>query len=286
MRIFLILAFVVQAFACQPIAGDRIFGRDLAAASPLFSAVDPELVVGPAPLPGVERVLRGEELLRFAQHNNIALSGPAPEVCFERVTEPLTPEKLLPVLRQALDIEGAQIEILDLSRSSVPDGTLHFTRAGLSTAGLWRGVVLFDQNRTTPVWAKVRVSTEQTWIEAAEPLAAGKPVTSSQLRVAKGPRFPFGPAPVASLDLVIGRAPLRSVKTEEPIFASMLVAPREIERGDQVSVEVSIGSAKLLFEATSESAGRTGEMILIRNPQNGRYFQARVDGKDKVSITK
>src|ERR1700683_914341 len=132
MRTFLILAFAAQAFACQRIVGDHILGRDLAAASPLFSAIDPEVVVGSAPLPGVERVLRAEELLRLAQHNNITLSGPAPEVCFERVTEPLTAEKLLPVLRQALDIEGVQIEILDLSRYSVPDGTLPFTRAGLS----------------------------------------------------------------------------------------------------------------------------------------------------------
>jgi flagella basal body P-ring formation protein FlgA len=66
----------------------------------------------------------------------------------------------------------------------------------------------------------------------------------------------------------------------------MLAAPRDVERGDQVAVEVSSGGARLAFEATAESSGRAGDSIVIRNPANGGMFQARVEAKGKVSVKK
>jgi flagella basal body P-ring formation protein FlgA len=290
MRIPFIFLLSTPAFACQAVETGLILGKDLAAASALFSAIEAESVIGTTPMPGVQRIFHAEELLQVARRSDIVLPAPVPELCFERATEPLTAERLLPVLRSALDLDGATIAILDFSRFGVPRGSLagslQFTRAGLSAAGLWRGRVVYDENRSMPVWVKARITTEQVWIEAAEPLAPSKPLNPAQLRVARGPRFPFGPAPLASIDLAAGRAPLRSIKAGEPIFASMLVSPREVERGDNVDVEVSSGSAYLSFEAISQSAGRAGELILVRNPESGRYFRARVEGKDKVSVIK
>jgi hypothetical protein len=59
-----------------------------------------------------------------------------------------------------------------------------------------------------------------------------------------------------------------------------------VERGDAVRVEVRSGGVLLAFAASAESAGRVGEPVIVRNPQNGRRFQARVDGKGKVSVQK
>jgi len=61
---------------------------------------------------------------------------------------------------------------------------------------------------------------------------------------------------------------------------------REVERGAKVSVEVTSGSARLVFEAVAETAGRQGEWVLIRNPGNGHLFQAKVFGDGKVVINK
>jgi flagella basal body P-ring formation protein FlgA len=69
-----------------------------------------------------------------------------------------------------------------------------------------------------------------------------------------------------------------------PILASMLVSPREVERGDKVTVEVSSGSARLSFDGTAQSPGRAGESILIRNPESGRLFHARVEAKGRVMV--
>ena len=61
-------------------------------------------------------------------------------------------------------------------------------------------------------------------------------------------------------------------------------ADREVERGEQVAVEVSSGAARLTFQAEAASAGRTGESVVVKNPENGRLFSAKVRGKGKVAI--
>jgi len=285
-KLWLSLALVTRAVACHVAGDERITGKDLAAADPAFSALDPNVVIGPTPMAGVPRVVHAEELVKIARQNNLDAPGPFREVCFERATELLTAEKLLPVLRSAAAMDGIEIAVLDYSRFAIPQGPLEFTRAGLTPAGLWRGRVLYAEARSVPIWAKVRVTAESTWIEPAQTLVAGKPIEPAQLVVRKGPRFPFGPAPLDSVDLVVGREPVRTLQPGAPIFAALLQAPHEVERGDRVGVEAWSGAALIAFEATAESSGHVGDSIAIRNPANGRSFQARVDGKGKVSVKK
>jgi flagella basal body P-ring formation protein FlgA len=285
MKWALAAVLAARAIACQAV-DDHIMGKDLAAANPVFAAIDPNLEIAPAPLAGVSRVLHAQELVRIAQRAGIEVTAPFSDVCFDRATEPLTPEKILPVLRECLAPEEAQIEILDYSRFAIPHGTIEFKREGLSPTGLWRGRVVFGPGRSSPVWAKVRVTEQRTWIEAARLLETGKAIDADQVVQRSGPRFPFGIQPVESMDLAVGRAPVRTISAGSPLFASMLVAPREVDRGDKVEVEASSGNASIAFEATAESPGRMGESILVRNPENGQYFRARVEGKGKVSVTK
>ena len=89
---------VAIALACHSVPGDRILGKDLAGANPLFAPLDPDLAVGWTPIPGVRRVMHAQEIARIGRANHIAVPVPAPEMCFERSTQPLTPAKLLPVL--------------------------------------------------------------------------------------------------------------------------------------------------------------------------------------------
>lgn len=286
MKWMLLLLAPIRIFACHTVDGDRILARDLAAAIPAFSRMDPALPVAASPIPGAVRVLHTSEILRLASANGIALAAPVDEVCFVRLSEPLTAEKLLPILQKAVGVDDASIWILDFIRTEVPRGPLEFSRAGLNASGLWRGQVVYAPSRSIPIWVKVQVTIEGTWVEAARPIAAGKLIDASQLVIHSGPRFPFGAMPLDSIDRVAGKAALRSIRAGEPIFSSALTNPREVERGDTVTVEVTSGSAKLAFDATAESSGHTGEAIVLRNPETGRYFQARIEGKDKVGIRK
>lgn len=280
------LFLTIPVFACQVIDGDRILGKNVAAASAAFSALDPRLEIGAAPLAGVERVLRPEELVRLARQNGIALDGPAGAICFERSTEPLTAEKLLPVLQKALGVGNANIEIVDFSRFGVPSGTLDFAKSGLMPSGLWRGRLLYGDSHSMPVWVKARITVERTWVEAAETLVVGKAIEASQLNVKTGPRFPFDSAFIESAAALVGRRPVRTLAAGTPIAPSMLTIAHDVERGDKVAVEVKVGGAILDFEATAESSGRAGESIMVKNPENGRSFQAKIQDKGHVLVEK
>jgi flagella basal body P-ring formation protein FlgA len=281
----LLLSLAPLGLACHAVESEHITGRDLASASPTFAALDPDLEIAATPLPGVPRLFHSAELTRLADtHGITAASAPIAEVCFERAVEPLTADQLLPVLRGALAIDDARIVIEDFSRAGVPKGTLEFTRAGLSPAGLWRGQLVYAEARSVPVWVRVQISVDRAWVEAAEPLPAGKPIVRTQLIARKGPRFPFGPSPLDSIDLAAGREPIRAIKPGEPIFASLLISPREVGRGDQIHVVVLSGETRIEFQAEAETSGRLGELVMVRNPDNGRHFQARVEGKDEVLI--
>jgi flagella basal body P-ring formation protein FlgA len=286
MKLSLLFLAIAPAFACQIIEGDRILGKDVAAQSPLFAALDPHLEIGAGPLPGVQRVLRPDELVRLAKQNRIVLDGPAGAICFERATEPLTAEKILPLLRQALGTDNATIEILDFSRIGVPRGTFEFPKSGLMPTGLWRGRALYDQNRSMAVWVKTHITVERTWVEATEALAAGKAIEASQLTVKTGPRFPLDPALIESMNVVVGRKPLRMLAAGTPIALSMLTIAHDVERGDRIAVEVKVGNAILDFDATAESSGRTGESILVKNPDNGKTFLAKIQDKAHVLVEK
>jgi flagella basal body P-ring formation protein FlgA len=286
MRIVFLIAAIAHAYACQVIAGDRILGKDVASASPLFAMLDPRLEVGSSPLAGVGRVMHAEELVKLAKQNGISLDAPVSAICFERATEPLTVETLLPKLQKALAIDNAKIEILDFSRSGVPRGTFDFPRSSLMPNGLWRGRLLYGENLSMPVWVKTRITVDRTWVEAAETLPAGKVIVASQLNLRTGPRFPFDNALPESIGLVAGRRPVRTLLAGSPIAGAMLTIAHDVERGDTVAVEVKVGGAILDFEAIAESSGRAGESILMKNPGNGRSFQAVIQAKGHVVVEK
>ena len=70
----------------------------------------------------------------------------------------------------------------------------------------------------------------------------------------------------------------------EPAAAANKPANREVERGERVAVEVSSGAAVLTFQAEAASAGRTGDSVVVKNPENGRLFSAKVQSKGKVVV--
>ena len=111
-------------------------------------------------------------------------------------------------------------------------------------------------------------------------------IAAEQLILRKGLCPPPGVTQLDSIELAAGRKPVRAIQTGAPIYAPMLAVPHEVERGDRINVEVSRGAVVLAFEAIAESTGRAGESIIVRNPANGRRFQARVQEKGKVSVKK
>ena len=117
-------------------------------------------------------------------------------------------------------------------------------------------------------------------------LPAGKVIRADQLVLQTGWQSPLDSRGAESLESVVGKKPLRMFAPGAAIKPQLLIEPPQVERGDKVSVQVASGGALLQFDAEAESPGHVGDLVFIRNPENGHRFQAKVEGKGKVAIRK
>jgi flagella basal body P-ring formation protein FlgA len=280
-----------QTPACQPVAADQVLGKDLAAALPAFAALPPDTLLANMPPPGSRRIFHWPELAAIAKRYAIELEAPG-EVCFEWPLQPLDRNRVLNAMRTALGISEAQIEIADLSLVPAPPGQLDFPRERLGTpAGsnprepvLWRGDVVYGDSHRFPVWARVRISAPCNRVVAAENLKTGQPLKAGQIRVSSAQCFPAAARSGLKLEQVVGMSLRRPVASGAEIVAGLLAAPKDVNRGDPVSIEVFSGAAHLEFVGKAETAGSAGELIAVRNPTSNRIFRARVDGKGKAVV--
>lgn len=169
----LLAATASSLWACTTVDGDRIRGADLAIENVVFADLDPAADLGPAPLAGSQRVLRTNELQRLAERYGVTLGESAPgTACFERAAQRLSRAILTPVLEAALtgseQLRDADLKIVDYNRHAIPLGELEFRISDLAPSGLWRGRLVYAENRSVPVWARVRVTDPAT----GEPIVA------------------------------------------------------------------------------------------------------------------
>ena len=280
-----------QTPKCVEVEGDRILARDFAVSLPGFGQVPPETQMAPAPMPGMRRFFRPFELVALARRYSVALDAEA-SVCFERQTEMLDRDRVLEAMRLALPIPDLKIEIVETSLYPVPRGRLEFRRESLAApaspsariAVEWRGNVIYGDNQHFGVWARVLISAPTPRVVAAAALKQGEAIGASQVRVETADRFPMAGDVAQTVDQVVGRAPLRAVVPGTEIRLSQLMVPPDVNRGEMVEVEVRSGAAHLAFTGKAESAGRSGDLIVIRNLSSNRVFQARVEGKGKAFL--
>jgi flagella basal body P-ring formation protein FlgA len=280
-----------QAPTCLAVEGDRIVAADLAAPLPAFSQLAPETPVALAPLPGVRKVFRWFELASLAKRYGLDAGSPS-DLCFERRMETLDREKVQAEMRRALGLEDARIEIVETSQDPVPRGRLEFRREDLGRPALpssptpvtWRGAVVYGANHRFSIWARVTISARLSRVVAVENLKSGEPIDAAQLRVDTVEGFPVVGEAAQSVEQVAGRALSRDVAAGSEIRVAQLVPAPDVSRGEMVDVEVRSGAARLLLTGKAQSAGRSGDMIAIRNMTSNKLFQARIVGKGKALL--
>jgi flagella basal body P-ring formation protein FlgA len=270
---------------CAPVEGERIVASDLARLDPAFAALPAALRIGFAPVPGVRRTISGAHIARIARQHGI--EGVAfRDVCFEYAVKPLAAGAALAAMRASL--AGARIEIVELSRVSVPSGVLVFPAdwlgGGAGDLRLWRGELRYGERRSLPVWARVKIAIEAAEVVAARDLPAGATLAAGDLAVRTVSRPPDAARSVAAVDDALGRRLRRALGEGQPVAARNLAAARDVEAGQTVRVEVASGAAKLKLDAVAETGGARGSRIVLRNPASGRRFTARIEGKGKAVV--
>jgi flagella basal body P-ring formation protein FlgA len=274
--------------SCTAIESSQIRAGDIAAALPEFAAVNPDTPLAAAPLPGVRRMLRPAELTVMARRNGIEVKDPA-ELCVEYRMEALDTGKVLEAMYRALGNPELKIEIVETSVYPVPRGLVEFPRDRLVSPAtgrapaLWRGDVVYGAGRRFAIWARVVMESRQNRVVAAVSLKMGQPIEAAQLRTESVEGFP-STGVAESVEQVVGRVPSRPISAGTAIRLDQVVAAPEVRRGETVEIEVRAGNTRLGFSGKSESDGRRGDLIAVRNLTSNRAFQARVSGRGRAEI--
>jgi flagella basal body P-ring formation protein FlgA len=282
---------VPQPDGCLPIQDDRIYARDLAASVPAFAGVAGDFALGYTPAPGTRRVFKGDALEKLARNQGIAAEA-LPDVCFERAVATVQAGDILEAMRSAWISGDVHMELRSFSPQIAPQGHVVFPRTGLQLPAasdpqaevVWRGYVLYGNNRRFGISARARITTTTTRVVALADLSVGATVREDQVRLESFDTFALDDRPVRHLDEVVGYVPRALIRAGSMVLRSQLSRAPEVVRGDVVKVEVTAGGAHLLFEGRAETDGVTGKTILVKNLTSGKNFQARVIGKDKVSV--
>ena len=292
--VFLVTIFPLLAAdtaPCIAVDHEQITAHDLASALPAFARLAPDTPIAPAPMVGVHRTMRSFELKALAHNQSIQIDD-AQDVCFEWAMEPIDRARLLEAMQKALPYPEAQIDILETSMYQIPRGQIEFRYEDLGvpatpekrSPATWRGNILYGDGHRFAIWARVMMSVKMPRMIAKETIQRGQPILPEQIRLEYSNVFP-APGDVArNLDDIVGQIPMRTIPAGKEVHLGQVAPPPDVTRGDPVDVEVRSGSTRIALRARSESDGRHGEIIALRNPTSNRIFQARVDGKDRATI--
>ena len=290
-QMIMALSLIPQPDGCYPVQDDRILARDVTAAIPAFAGVPADFALGYAPAPGTRRVFKGAALERLALNQGVTLES-APDVCFERAMATLKAREILEALRTAWNGSDVNMELRSWSPQIAPQGKVVFPRTGLQMPAVsdpqaevvWRGYVIYGNNRRFGISARARITTSATRVVAVTDLSAGETVREDQVRLETFDSFALDDRPARRLEEVVGYLTRARIRAGSAVLRNQLNRAPEITRGDLVRVEVTAGGAHLAFEGKAESNGTTGATILVKNPSSGKDFRARVTGKGKVSV--
>jgi flagellar basal body P-ring formation protein FlgA len=296
MRIVAILAVVagLAHAACIAVPSSKILARDLSAAVPLFQALDPDAMLGFAPFPGTVRVLSSRDMVLIGRRYGLAFppAETVPSVCIERIVRHLSMEEVRAALLSALNISGVRLEVLEFSNQPLPPGELAFRRTSLNkppgnnpqTPIIWPGKLIYDDQHSLAVWARVRISVDGEVFLAAETIPKGTVIRAEQIAATRMAQFPLLQPSVGSPLIVAGKVARRTLQAGQPIVAEALDELQDVLRGETVHVQAIDGAATIRFDAVAQSSGRKGDIIVVHNPSSGRNFRALIDGREQVVV--
>jgi flagella basal body P-ring formation protein FlgA len=276
---------VAVAPQCAYVDRDIITGTDLLAADPAFAAIPPDRIVGRSPSPGRQRFFTVPELKAIAESSGLSLV-PTQDVCFEWRTSVVSSEAAGAAMAEAYP--EARIEVVEMSRYPAPSGSVVFPRASLqrvpAAVMLWRGYVVYGEERRFDIWARVKVYIQTNRVVATELLRPGRLIGPDDVRVDPYNGPPLEPGFAASAAEVIGRVPRSVTPAGSAIKMASLETPAEITRGDVVNVEVINGAARISLEARASTSGRLGQSIQLQNQSSGKTFRATVSGSGRAVL--
>jgi flagella basal body P-ring formation protein FlgA len=192
---------------------------------------------------------------------------------------PIDAAQVATAMQKSLPPE-ARVEIVEVSRSPVPDGSIEFPLEGLQ-GKIWRGVVRYGESGRFGVWARVRVLAKQTRLMTTVPLRTGAMITANDVRVEEFEGAPLTGL-VQSVEEAAGMISKRTLPAGAYLMHQFLERPAAVLKGDTVRLRATVGVAHVVTEASAQAAGKIGDIIPVKNATSGRILRARIEGPGEV----
>lgn len=275
---------------CIQVDSSRILVSHIVPAVPELSALPGGLVLGYAPSPGLVRWWKGRHVRALALRRGVDI-GAISDFCVERPASPIGEDEVASVLASLLP-PGARLQLVDYCRLRMPRGELQFTLRGLvrppnplpGSLLMWRGRLIYDKNRSAPFWATVRVSVRREGVYAVRQIPQGKLVAAEDVRLESREESLFSAVPAAEFVRLLGRRARRNISPGSAVPEDLLVAPREVNPGEVIEVQVQSGTTRLKLNAQAVTGGSAGDPVLLRNRTSGKQFKAIIDGKSRAVL--
>jgi len=276
------------AATCFAPTRDWITGSDLAAAAPALAGLPPDLKIGYAPVPGLQRVFHPDELRRLAHSQGLPDPGLTINLCAAWPLLQLTPEQIRSAMEKTLAGHAPKIELVARSLAPAPPGEVVFPLTGLSAysenAAVWKGYVLYAGSRHFDIWASVRVRVTETHLKAQGIIHAGERIAPGQWRTESYSGPPLREQILSDASAIEGLVARREFADGAPLLAIYFEAPKAVELGDTVTVIAGVGAAHIEALGQALSAGHCGDVISVRNPRSNRTFKARITAAGQVEV--
>lgn len=296
--LLLIVGFVpsVQAWnlpECTPVDGEYILAKHVASVYGEFRALDGNLTLSYAPMPGGRRTVSAAEISSWAAAHSLNVSVHE-SACFERSGVVLKADDYQSAIRAHLApaADRVEIEILDFYARVLPPGRLEMPISGAAlpsdehpeNAFLWRGTLISSSGASYPVWARVRVNAARSVVRVVRSLPSGAVLDARDLKSAVERCDPFRLDDSETLRFFVGKSLVRSVTSSAVLTTRMVQEPPMIRPGERVRVAVLSGSARIEMEAVADAPGNVGDSIVFTNPSGSRRFKAVITGAGRAEV--
>jgi len=117
---------------------------------------------------------------------------------------------------------------------------------------------------------------------AGRALQRGEPITAADVETEIRDMNQYRQGFALESDLVIGKEVKYPIAKGEAFRTSALGAPLVIKRGEEVSIQATVGAISVVTTGIATGDGRLGQQIRVKNNQSERIINARVVGPGKV----
>lgn len=269
-------------------------------ASPELIEVLQQVVIGPSPSLGRDRVLSSLAVTSRLRQNNIDVENmeiDAPRyVRVYREAQEVSEQEIRALIESYLEshmpFDHGRIILRSLSlrgNRTIPKGRVAYDiipPKGLQLVGnpSFKVLVRVDGEETARLWAALETELLAQAVTAVRYLPRGHIIKSHELVVTEASIGKAPNATFADVDDVVGKRLARSVNQGQLILRNHLESPKMIRRGALVTLVVEQGPLKVTARGVALEDGEMGKIIRVKNLGSEKTVFARVVNASTVRV--